>query len=451
MPTPLAIIVCLAFILAVAYYERKGNYNIAGPTWIVFIWILILSSRPISLWLGVGGSGDELEGNAFDRNLYLLLTAGAVVTIGRRGYPWRAAISSNWPLFALWGYMLVTCVWSDHPFVTFKRWFKDLTAFAIILVIVSSVKPSALIKAVASRCALILFLLSYLFINYIPELGRVYSRSGGLQIVGITTQKNTLGEIAVICILLLVWRMAEDCSGNPGRSKLRLIGVPFALCVLGGYLLWQSDSKTSLLSLILGLVVLFSHKLPLVRNRPMHFLVIAGFAVPALYLGNSALGLSDYALELLGRDATLTGRTGIWHAIVEHPVNPWLGVGYLMYWDELGFVEINGYPTELKTAHNGYIDVYLDGGILGLFFLSIMVLSSARTTASAFLKGDYLGRLRFAFFSIMMLANISESFFLRRGPLWFFYLLFCMNYPVAHSVLPMKRARPRNRRFNVTK
>src|SRR6185437_89184 len=78
--------------------------------------------------------------------------------------------------------------------------------------------------------------------------------------------------------------------------------------------------------------------------------------------------ISDKLLGAIGRDATLTNRTEIWKVIAKHPVDWLFGKGYLMYWDSMGVFEMQGNLVELKTAHNGYLDIYLDGGMLGILF-----------------------------------------------------------------------------------
>ena len=67
----------------------------------------------------------------------------------------------------------------------------------------------------------------------------------------------------------------------------------------------------------------------------------------------------------------LTGRTGIWQTVLNEPNNPLLGTGYASFWLGERLQRIWAlYPrTPLLQAHNGYIEVYLNLGMVGVALL----------------------------------------------------------------------------------
>ena len=67
---------------------------------------------------------------------------------------------------------MLSLLWSDYPFVGFKRWFKSLGDPLMALVIVSERYPAAALTSVLRRCAFLLLPLSVVFIKYFPALGR---------------------------------------------------------------------------------------------------------------------------------------------------------------------------------------------------------------------------------------------------------------------------------------
>ena len=89
-------------------------------------------------------------------------------------------------------------------------------------------------------------------------------------------------------------------------------------------------------------------------------------------------------LEAAGRDATFTGRTGLWETLLQEPINPLIGVGYASFW--LGerlerFWAM--YPTSPPIeAHNGYLEVYLNLGLIGVCLLAGVLWRGLRTTRS---------------------------------------------------------------------
>jgi O-antigen ligase len=98
----------------------------------------------------------------------------------------------------------------------------------------------------------------------------------------------------------------------------------------------------------------------------------------------------------------------------------------MMYWDYYGGVELSRQLVAFKTAHNGYLDTYLDGGALGLCCLAIFLLAIGRRAVREYLTGSQWGRLAFAFFVTMLLYNFAETTFGRRSALWFVFLLFAL-------------------------
>ena len=70
-------------------------------------------------------------------------------------------------------------------------------------------------------------------------------------------------------------------------------------------------------------------------------------------------------MHALGRNATFTGRTQIWEHINIDTVNPLFGSGYWNFWGGPGGERINQEMQSLiPNAHNGYLDIYLDGGAI---------------------------------------------------------------------------------------
>src|SRR6185436_2674859 len=94
-------------------------------------------------------------------------------------------------------------------FVTFKRWFKDISAIFVILVVLTEQYPLEATNAIFARCAFVWFPLSESFAKYFPNIGREYSKGGGALYSGVTAQKNSLGEIILIAGILLIAELAQ--------------------------------------------------------------------------------------------------------------------------------------------------------------------------------------------------------------------------------------------------
>jgi len=435
MKPPLALLCCLPLIVWFWKRDKKARPEFSSAIWIPLFWLLLLGSRPVSFWIG-SSSGDNLEGNLFDRTVYLGMILMAMRIASKRGLDWGAFFRDNKGIMVFYLFLLATMLWSPYPFVTLRRWFKDLGSVFIILVILTEYDPMETIKTIFARCAYILFPLSVIFIRYFPALGREYTRSGEVTYTGVTTQKNALGELVLVLGLLIISELIRpNRPQKAGFFKAHHFTLLFVFSI-GIYLLLGSNSQTSFICFILGTSILLGYKISFFKNHPQRQLVTFFTLAALFFVVNNVFQLTDELLRMVGRDPTLTHRTEIWQGVRENPVDPIIGGGYQMFWDMHRSITVGEFQdVKLTSAHNGYLEIYLDGGTLGLCFLAIMLLAVGIRVCREFLTGSEHGRLAFAFYIIMLFYNVSESMYARRSPLWFAFLLFTLKFP------PTMRAR----------
>lgn len=408
---------------------ERGGFSPA--LWIPTLWAFILISRPLSFWLGAGGGTDSLEGSPMDRLFYFLMIALALIVLMKRNMDWGAIVSQNWPIFLLYGFFLVSVLWADSPFSSFKRWFKDLGNVFVALVILTEPRPAEAIRAVFVRCAYILIPLSVVFLRWFPSLGRYYSRSGGLQVTGVTTQKNSLGILVVISGLILLWDWYERLEKGGPRSRLDRY-LPLAMLAMGIYLLYQCNSQTSILCLILGSAIISTIQLPWLRRRVGALGIYSLIAIAVYALLDWCFGLSEVILGMMGRDTTFTGRTDVWRELLALKTDPWFGTGFLSFWSD------QSYQVQLPnwiafSAHNGYLETYIDGGFIGLFFLAILMVAVAlKANRRLGASGNY-AVVQFSILVVTLVGAFSESHFARMSPLWFIFLLSALEWPRSRS------------------
>lgn len=431
--------VCLAFIAVLLVRDVRRRTSLSWALWLPTIMLLVLASRPVTTWLGIQGEvvneENYLEGSPIDRLFYLFLivTSGVVATL--RGVKWRTLLAANLAITALYIYFGMSVFWAADPLGSSKRLFKDFGLIVVGAVILSEKDPIQAIRAVYVRCACILIPLSVLFIKYYPELGRFYTRSGVPTYTGVAMQKNSLGELVLVFSGFLIWDAAETKAAS-GRSGWRRWDYA-VLLLLGVWLLNISESKTALLCIVIGLVLVMrgSRFGSPVTNRA----ILAGaLALPFVVFFVQSSTLMAPLVEALGRDMTFTGRTDIWQTTLAQDLDPIFGAGFWNFWgrkDGPAATIIAAIGTEnMPSAHNGYLDIYLDGGLIAvgllfcLLFLNGMRLSRGLQTSS-------YQRVRFAVLIIAIVYNLSESTFFRLSPIWFSTLLmFVGNVTLRSSV-----------------
>src|SRR5262245_6929118 len=129
MPPQLALIFYIIFILYLFKRDFRQQPNISPTLWIPCIWLMLVGSRPIAQWLDLGSplqSIDPLEGSPIDRVIFLLLIAVGLLVLWSRRISWSQIFRNNIWLTLFFLYCGVSILWSDFPFVAFKRWIKAL-------------------------------------------------------------------------------------------------------------------------------------------------------------------------------------------------------------------------------------------------------------------------------------------------------------------------------------
>lgn len=433
----------MAGILGLFWLARQPNYRASWTIWIPTLWLLIAGSRHVSEWWDpaplIPSQQQYLEGSPVDASIYAFFIAAAIAVLTRR----RAAVSrylrSNWPILVFVLYCAFSILWSDFPGVALKRWVKSLGDYAMILVLLTETDWKAALRTVLARVGLVLLPVSLLLIKYYPALGRAYALhwDSTQSLIGVSDTKNMLGLIclvlgfAAVCQLLSLRKV-------PAPERTRLLIANIVVVALAVRLLLISDSMTSFACFLLASSVVLAHRyLRSFRKRSVLHLAIA-----ALVLCSSSvlfLGVGGGALHSLGRNSTLTGRTAIWAILTSVPVNPLGGCGFESFWlgprlDYLwSFSILNG----ITEAHNGYLEMYLNLGILGLLLLGTLLWFGYRNVVRFLDLDSDMGRLRLGYFVIALVYNFTEAGFRPGDLIWFSFIL-AISIPPSLRRLPAR-------------
>src|SRR6185503_18647312 len=285
--------------------DVKRRTGVSHAVWIVAMWFAIFASRPFSSWFqGQQAQTAEsyLEGSPLDAMMFFgLILAGAAVLV-RRSVRFGPIVAANKWVFLFFGYCAISVVWSDYPFVAFKRWFKDFGNVVMVLVLLTEQAPIEAIKASFVRCASVLVPLSFAFIRYIPELGRTYTgwNRNDLMYVGVATHKNTLGALLLISCVFLYW----DLTTRPAAPKkwAWLVDRADAMIVflMAFWLLLIADSATSLLCTFLSIGLYTATALAPVKRRLGKVEVYAIVGGALWFTLDSTLGISEMIVGSLG-------------------------------------------------------------------------------------------------------------------------------------------------------
>jgi O-antigen ligase len=426
MPPSLALGLSLTFSFFLLVREsRHRPPTVSRATWIPTMWLLILGSRSVSQWLNLQApqSVDPLlDGSPTDRIVYFALIACALVILWRRRPGWGRLFVSNAAIFMFLGYCVLSVAWSDFPFVAFKRWSKGLGDPLMALVLITEENPAAAIGTVLRRCAFILVPLSIVFIKYFPYLGRGYDGWSGLpSYMGVTTNKNLLGYTLLIYGLYFVCTLATKSTSVKKALSARIdSAIVLLFLMMIAWLFQMSNSMTSLIGLLVASGIVLGLGLgPVRRHISVLLFTILIFGV----LFQLAFNVVENVVEGAGRDMTLTGRIDIWESVLALVTNPWVGTGFKSFWlgDRLR-VMWDKFPVFLPNqAHNGYLEIYLNLGWIGLALWMCVLFAGyravcgqlARTTMAgqATEEDVILAKFGMAFLAAYVLYNVTEATF----------------------------------------
>jgi O-antigen ligase len=429
MNSSFATFFCVLGIVGLFAQERDRKVRFSWALWIAITWLFISGSRHVSEWRnGLGGAMSQeqyLEGSPLDAIVYgCLILIAICVLIGRKEKVVRI-LQGNIPIVVFVLYCAISVMWSDYPVVSTKRWIKSLGDYSVILVLLTELNPMAAVTSALARVSFLVLPLSILFIKYYPQLGRTYaSHWEGTQFyVGICDNKNMLGMVCMIFGFAGVSRILQVLQG-PRRGKRNKVVVHGAMVVLAIWLLKLSDSKTSLACFVLtsGLVIGHSY-FRIMRNRTV-LCTLTAFVIGSSF-GVLFLGIGSGALNQLGRNSTLTGRTDIWAALFSVPINPVLGTGFESFWlgERLAYLWTFPIVSGITEAHNGYLEMYLNLGMVGLMLLGVVIWTGFRRILLMLERSPDDGRLSFGFFLIALIYNFTEAGFRSTDLVWISFIL----------------------------
>ncbi len=386
---------------------RGWRANASGATIAATIWVLGLSYSVVST---------DIPGVPvidFRTKWLPLLLIALLLTLWRLRALTTVLRQVNLGMVLLLGWALLSCAWAPNPMHVISQ------AAAIIGVSLIGVSfcltgwhPDRFIGLLCKTLTTIL-IASLIAGLAFPELAIHSETSVSLAGAwrGVTYQKNGLGQVAAIAVIVWTYRWAaRDCSG-----RVATLGVALAILMLV-----LSRSSTSLMLALLASMAIIIMLRPVLSigwlGRRSVFLVIVVLVPLSVYLA-VATSFFGWVGNLFGKDGTFSGRTLIWDEIyLEIAKHPFLGIGYASFWgdyDSPSATLMVKLQWAVPSAHNGYLEIVNELGLIGLaFFIAFLVIHAIA-----------LGRLarfdhqRFALymplFLYLILANVSESGWMR--------------------------------------
>jgi O-antigen ligase len=435
MSPPIATLIFTVGILGLFALNRDRKARTSMALWIPVLWFLLAGSRPLSQWLQAQASVDSaeqyLEGSPLDRNVYTALIAAGLMALVPRRRQVAKLLVANTPIVLFLSYCAVSVIWSDYPGVAFKRWTKAVGDLIMVLIILTEFKPTVALRRILARMAFLLIPLSILLIRYYPALGRAYDRWTWLpSYVGVTENKNLLGMITLVCGLGATWRLCEIVRSQAAPHRISYLIANGSILMMVCWILITAHSATSLSCFVMAGTLLVATNFFSLARRPLIIHASVG-AIVVLSITALFFDPGGSLVESLGKDPTLTGRTEIWRAVLLHAGNPFLGTGFESFWlgDRLQKLRMMFANNPLMEAHNGYLELYLNLGWIGVSLAALVILTGYRSVVAAVRHDLDASSLRLAYFTVAVVYNLTEAAFKELNPVWIFFLFAIVAVP----------------------
>lgn len=258
-------------------------------------------------------------------------------------------------------FVAVSTLWSDSPASTLKRCAVLLQGVLFAYLLLAAFPVERIIRLWASVIT-VAMAASAVVALAAPGVGVMSSADLAGTWRGVFAHKSQLGAMAAFGLLCVGWSWVHE-------PKRRLFhGVCLLLCA---GLALMSKSKTAQIATVLSLAV--SVFLVLLRRPGLGRVWVIYLAAVACS-GAGVLFVTSFGdiMAALGKDVSFTGRVPAWTILLELAGDRvWSGYGYSAFFVEgnLDSDYVSGRAAwDVVQAHNGYVELLLDLGLLGLLF-----------------------------------------------------------------------------------
>ncbi len=305
-------------------------------------------------------------------------------------------------LLALILMCLVSMLWSIDPDTTLRRFIAMAMTSGCAYTLASRFSWRRLTEVLALTFTFLAFA-SIVMVVLFPDKGKMTDLFPGAW-RGVYDEKNNLGATMAIGFVAAV----AAALHNPSRGRW-WAGVAMVMA----FLVLMSQSKTALLSLVIGLTVIGA--LWVARRGPvMAILVSWSVASVLVTLAAVIVTAPSILFSLLGKDATLTGRTFIWDGIMRQiATRPNTGFGYGVVWtieDRWAplakIVAVAGFRP--YHAHSSWLEVWLALGIGGFVLWAVVFAETWLKGLWRAIKGDG-GYFALPFLAMFSIESLTES------------------------------------------
>jgi exopolysaccharide production protein ExoQ len=366
----------------------------------------------------VGGLNFVLPLGPVNLLLRYALLAGSITLLGLR---WRTTLYTIQKSVLIWlllGLLFLSIFWSVNPQETFTQLRADLLPMMLFSLYFASrfsfdEQLQVVSMALSTGLLISIFCAVAVPIVGVHPAGSLFAGAWK----GVYTEKNGFGAISVLTANILFIKAIF------ARKHFLRAWFPFGLAMLA---VFRSTSKTALALSFVTLLIIFSI---------YHF----------KWQGKRTILISDILILIVGGAITyaisqfesvfgsLSGRTDIWTYALKRldPDYFWLGFGKGAFFNTPSVMNLFRFEYQyiVNHAHNGYLEILIDIGFIGLvLFLICFILTYIRSFQLAYQSDRPSGLYPITVLNFLALQNLTESYLTYRANIiWVLFVTICLS------------------------
>ncbi|MFC4243557.1 O-antigen ligase family protein [Gryllotalpicola reticulitermitis] len=193
----------------------------------------------------------------------------------------------------------------------------------------------------------------------------------GGQIQGIVGNGDLLAMVVLVGLIVFALQRADGVS-RPFWGTFWIVLSGIELVLARSSTVWVATVATA----VMFAFAMWARR---IGQRGRGKLYLTGALLLVAVVGGVLVAWNEFT-ALFGKTPTLTGRTDIWQQVIplaqEHPVFGWGWLGYWVPWAKpfSGLAIRSG--VEYLQAHNAWLDMWLQLGIVGVVVFACLVLTT---------------------------------------------------------------------------
>jgi exopolysaccharide production protein ExoQ len=308
--------------------------------------------------------------------------------------------------------ILASTLWSIDPGLTFRRAVSYVGVLVFGWFVYRALGPQTVMQALTVFAAAFVLLNAAIAVT-LPEYGyhssvetiealNIAEHSGRFR--GYYFHKNETARFGALALLLLLV--------SPSLFSRRIVW--FVLIGTAILLLVAAQSSKVFVALPVAFLLWWFLRLPLATVPKLACIAWTTVLAVIVTRLDASSTIAERILAVLGRDLTLSGRDTLWRIGLELFQERWVwGRGYDVGWSQSArdaLSSLKGDSAVVNHAHNGYLQLGLDLGVVGLILALLPVLMLLRCLLAPTRRWDAVRNFAALYFGMFVTLNLSGSY-----------------------------------------